>query len=50
MATQPDPVFYAIQPVRLFTRLIGDSQPFWANPRCYPNSYEKEIQWDSIKK
>jgi len=29
---------------RLFARLIGDSQPFWANPRCCPNSYEKKIQ------
>jgi len=45
-------VLNSIQPAKLFTRLIGDSQPFWANPipRCCPNAYKKEIlvQWDSI--
>jgi len=41
-------VLNAIQLVRLFARLIGNSQPFWAYPRCCLNSYEKEIQWDSI--
>jgi len=42
-------VLNAIQPVRLFARLIGKSQPFWANlrARCCPNpnSYKKKIQW-----
>jgi len=43
-------VLNAIQPVRLFAKLIGDSWPFWANPRarCCHNTYEKEIQWDAI--
>jgi len=33
-----------IQPIRLFARLIRDSQPFWANTRCCPNpnSYERD--------
>jgi len=43
-------VLNAIQLVRLFARLFEDSQPFWDNPTCCPNpnSYKKEIQWDSI--
>jgi len=36
-------VLNAIQLVRLIARLIGDFQPFLANPRCCPNSYKKEI-------
>jgi len=46
-------VLNAIQPVRLFVRLIiGDSQLFCVNPRCCPNPNSYEIQWDliSIKK
>jgi len=43
VATQPDTVLFlnAIQLVRLFARLIGDSQPFWANPRWCPKRYNK---------
>jgi len=31
-------VLNAIQPIGLFAKLIGDTQLFWANPKCSPSS------------
>jgi len=55
VATQPDPIFkywMLFNQLGYFAKFIRDSQPFWANRRCCadPNSYKKEMQWDSSSK